>query len=262
MFDPHELLGPVIDATRAAGECIEDSRRSGIIAREKAAGHPVTAADTVADALLRERLPSLLSCGWLSEETRDSPRRRSQSLCWIVDPLDGTKEFIAGIPEYTVSVALVDQGRPVLSVVLRPALGVVYSAIAGGGAHVALDRIRVREGTMLLASRTELDRGEFAPFAGEWRIEASGSIALKLARVAAGDAALTLSRGRKGEWDVCAGVLLVEEAGGIVTDVSGDRLRFNGESGYVQGVVAGAPVAWERTMERVRRLPPLPGGRR
>jgi myo-inositol-1(or 4)-monophosphatase len=261
MSDPTDLLGPVIDAARAAGEKIEAVRRRGIIAREKTAGHPVTAADREADTLLRERLLALLPCGWLSEETVDSPVRRAYSRCWIVDPLDGTKEFIAGIAEYAVSVALVQEGRPILAVIARPAADAVYHAILGGGAHRGGRVLHVREGRTLLASRTEVNNREFAPFEDAWRIEPSGSIALKLAHVAAGEASLTLSRGRKGEWDVCAGVLLVEEAGGVASDAEGRSFAFNGESGYVRGVIAGAPDAWSEGVARTRQLPPLPPSR-
>lgn len=261
MSDPQDLLVPVVDAASAAAERIEEVRRRGIIAREKAAGHPVTTADRAADALLRERLLGLLPCGWLSEESADSPERRAHSLCWIVDPLDGTKEFIAGIPEYAVSVALVQDGRPVLAVVVVPSVHAVYHAVRDGGAHHANRVLRVREGSTLLASRTELDLGEFAPLENAWRIEPSGSIALKLARVAAGEAALTLSRGRKGEWDVCAGALLVSEAGGMVSDAAGRSYAFNGETGYVGGVIAGAPRAWSRATRQTSRLSPLPPSR-
>jgi myo-inositol-1(or 4)-monophosphatase len=171
-----------------------------------------------------------------------------------VDPLDGTKEYIAGLPEYAVSIALVEHGRPVLGVVWQPDSETGCHAIRGAGAYGGAGVLKVREGRSLLASRTELARDEFGPFADEWSIAASGSIALKLARVAAGEAALTLSRGPKGEWDVCAGALLVEEAGGIVTDAHGMPFAFNGLTGFVGGILAGAPGAWRRGLERVNAL--------
>jgi myo-inositol-1(or 4)-monophosphatase len=248
------MIEPVIEIAGAAGDAIEEVRRNPVVAEDKEPGHQVTVADRTADDLLRERLRALLPCAWLSEETVDSPDRLAESWLWVVDPLDGTKEFIAGVPEYAVSVALVADRRPVLAVVWHPPARRAFWAVRGAGAHSHDGPLRVGEGRRILASRTEMKRGEFDPFGEKWDIEARGSIALKLALVARGDAALTLSRGPKSEWDVCAGVLLVEEAGGIVTAVSGDPFQFNGETARVDGIVAGAPDAWRRGFDVVRRL--------
>ena len=256
------LLQPVIEIGRAAADRIEAAGHAGIIVEEKRPGHPVTAADRETDRFLRERLMLLLSCGWLSEETTDSRDRLSQRRVWVVDPLDGTKEFAAGVPEYAVSVALVEDHHPVLGVVVHAASRAAYWAVRGSGAYAEGRRVHVTDGDRLLASRTELARGEFDAFERDWRIEPSGSIALKLARVAAGEAAATLSRGPKAEWDVCAGSLIVEEAAGIVTSRDGAPLLFNTESARVDGIVAGAASAHRRTLDTVRRLQRMPGAGR
>lgn len=235
-------LPVIIGAVQAAGALIERVRARGFDVWQKGADGPVTVADRHADALLRARLLTACPAGWLSEETADQPDRLAQDRLWIVDPLDGTREFVQGVPEYAVAVALVDAGRPVLAVVHNPRTNDMFWAVRGKGACRNGKRIGVREGRRLLASRSEHARGEFAPF-GDWTVHPVGSIQYKLALVAAGDAALTLSRGPKHEWDVCAGALLVEEAGGRVSDMYGAPLRYNQPLPKVPGVLAGAPDA-------------------
>jgi myo-inositol-1(or 4)-monophosphatase len=256
-----------VDVTRvariaeAAGALIRDARAEPLDITEKAGAGPVTRADRAADAFLRERLLDLYDCGWLSEETADAPERLVAEHVWVVDPLDGTKEFLLGLPEFAVSVALVRAGRPVLAVVHEPANGTTCTAARGAGAFAGGRRARVREGRRLLASRAEFARGEFEAFRADWQVRPLGSIALKLARVAAGRAAATLSRGPKHEWDVCAGTLLVEEAGGTVTDLAGAVLAFNRPDPRIDGIVAGAPDACARAQRRATELGPVRGAR-
>jgi myo-inositol-1(or 4)-monophosphatase len=180
-----------------------------------------------------------------------------------VDPLDGTKEFIQGLPEYAVSVAPVEGGGAALAVVHNPATGELWRTMRGDGAFrerkplVAEQAEEPAGRPALLASRTELAADEFLPFEAEWSPVPRGSIAYKLALVAEGRGVATLSRGPKWEWDVCAGALLVEEAGGIATDIFGDPLVFNQPLPRVRGIVAGAPPAHRRLLEQLRTLPVL-----
>jgi myo-inositol-1(or 4)-monophosphatase len=246
-------MDDVLDIVRAAGRLVERTAASGYAVATKARGDPVTDADRGVDALLHARLRRLApDAGWLSEETADTVERQGRERVWIVDPLDGTREFAAGLPEYAVAVALVERGAPILAVVHHPATGDCYWASARGGAFRNGDPIRVREGPLMLASRTELAAGEFAPFLEEWEVRPLGSIQLKLAKVAAGEAAVTVSRGPKHEWDVCAGALIVQEAGGHATDVRGNPLRFNQPRPKTHGVLAGAPRAYARVLERLQ----------
>ena len=241
----------VIAIVRAAGQGIERIRDVGFEVAHKGAAGPVTAADRAADALLRQELMALHPVGWLSEETADDKTRLDLHSVWVVDPLDGTKEFIAGVPEYVVAVGLVTAGRPVLGVVHNPRTGDTFWATRGGGAFRNGTPIRVAEGKRLLASRSETKRGEFAPFDG-WQVDPVGSIQYKLALVAAGEGAVTLSRGPKHEWDVCAGALIVAEAGGRATDMFGEPLRYNQPFPKVPGILAGAPDAFQRALARLR----------
>lgn len=236
-----ELLARIVAAVEEAGAVIRGARPAAAVG----AG-TVTAADRLTDAFLRERLLALRSCAWLSEETPDSTARLTHNEVWIVDPLDGTREFVRGIPEYTVSVALVVERMPELAVVHNPVSGETYSAMRGAGAFCGAAPLHVREGIRLEASRAEVEQGEFEPFRAAWCIRPVGSIAGKLAHVAAGRAAVTLSRGPKHEWDVCAGVLLVREAGGRVSDLHGRPLLFNRPIPLIDGILAGAPRAYAR----------------
>lgn len=246
------MIDRVVEAVLAAGEAIERIRHAGFEVEQKGSAGPVTEADRAADALLRERLLAVADAGWLSEESADDPERLGARAVWVVDPLDGTKEFVSKVPEYAVAVALVEEGRPVLGVVHNPATRDTFWAARGAGAFRNGEPMRVAEGRRMLASRSETKRGEFGPFAGDWDLVTTGSIEYKLALVAAGEAAATLSRGPKWEWDVCAGALLVEEAGGRATDAFGAPLPFNRPFPKVRGILAGAPAAWERALARVR----------
>lgn len=250
------MIDDVVRIAVEAGELLRAARREGGLEVEVKRGHgPVTRADREADDHLRRALGALEpAAGWLSEESEDDPARLHRRRVWIVDPLDGTKEFIAGRPEYAVSIALVEGGRPVLAVVRNPERDDTLHAVRGEGTLRNGEPVRVREGRTLAASRTELSRGEFEPFRREWILRPCGSTAYKLALVAAGEGAGTLSRGPKHEWDVCGGVLLVEEAGGVVTDGAGRPCRFNRPRPRIMGIVAGAPDAHARLLSRLREV--------
>jgi myo-inositol-1(or 4)-monophosphatase len=160
-----------------------------------------------------------------------------------VDPLDGTKEFVLGIPEFTVSVGRVEGGRPLLAGILNPPTGVLDYGYRGEGvfligrAGTVSDRTAF-SGATIDASRSERKRGEFEPFEKILQIKTMGSIAYKLARVAAGQVDATWSRGPKNEWDICAGVLLIEEAGGRCNDLDDNLITFNKSWPKVNGIVA------------------------
>jgi myo-inositol-1(or 4)-monophosphatase len=221
-------------AARAAGDAILPAFRTEQEVRYKSADQPITAADLEADrvlaALLRGERPGY---GWLSEETSDGPERLARPLVWIVDPIDGTSSFVAGEPDFVVSVGLARDGVPVLGVVHAPVTGETYHAVAGGGAF--RDGVPVRvSGTAagsgrprLAGSRWESRKGALEPLAGAWELVPLGSTAYKMARVADGTVDAYLSVGPKGEWDVCAAQVVLEEAGGTVTRLDGSRLGYN-----------------------------------
>jgi myo-inositol-1(or 4)-monophosphatase len=211
--------------------------------RSKAGGDPVTEADRLVDECLRRNLQEEGE-GWLSEETADDKSRLGCRRAWIVDPLDGTKEFVAGIPEWCVSVGLVEDGRPVAGGVCNPILDQVFlgSSSAGvtlNGKAVSATPRRELSGALVLASRSETKRGEWERFRGApFTVQAMGSVAYKLALVAAGLADATWTLVPKHEWDVAAGVALVEAAGGFVRTLDGAIPIFNQENPRLRGLLA------------------------
>lgn len=230
-------------AARAAGEIIMALYGKDYHIREKGKGDPVTTADLEANRKLQEIiLDRFPGDGWLSEEDHDNLERLEAARVWVVDPIDGTKEFIAGIPQFAVSVGLVVAGRPMLGVVYNPVEKELYRAAKDGGAFLNGDPIHVAsraevKGALLLVSRSE-PRRKFVRFAETCKLEPVGSIAYRLAKVAGGKGDGTLTFRSLHEWDVCAGVLIVEEAGGVVLDAAGKALIFNRPEAVYHGIVA------------------------
>ncbi len=243
---PHDLaddLRLALGAVAAAAEAIRPAFRSEQEVRFKGPGDPVTDTDLLADRILRERIMAARPHdAWLSEETADSPERLSAPRVWIVDPIDGTTSFVAGVPEFAVSVALAVDGEPAVGVVSNPMTGEVWHAVRGGGAWWGERRMCVSsgeagKGATILVSPWELQRGDFAPFEG-WELVPLGSTTLKMVRVADGTADAFASAGGKGEWDVAAAALIVSEAGGRSTDYAGAEMVFNRPDTTVRGVVS------------------------
>jgi myo-inositol-1(or 4)-monophosphatase len=211
--------------------------------------NPLTQADIETDTYLKTALlDPYPHYGWLSEETADTPQRLNQSTLWIVDPIDGTREFIQGIPEYVVSIALVENGEPTVGVIYNPATDELFASLKGGGTHLNGKRVFCTETSsldqaVLTVSRSETKRGEIAPFESSVKeIRPLGSVAYKLAVVAAGLADLNFSVQSKNEWDVVAGDLLMREAGGLMLDLSGQPRRYNQADPLIKGgLAAGNP---------------------
>jgi myo-inositol-1(or 4)-monophosphatase len=230
----------------AAVEILRTFTPGAIESTMKAGGSPVTEADHLVDATLRELLPRDGE-GWLSEESVDDRSRLDCSRVWIVDPLDGTKEFVQGLPEWCVSVGLVVDGRPVAGGIANPAthemiIGSLDTGVTLNGVPVRTSERTALDGAVVLASRSETDRGEWDRFSGhafEWR--PMGSVAYKLGLVAVGLVDATWTLVPKHEWDVAAGAALVEAAGGVVTGIHGQTLPFNTPTAHLLGMVATGP---------------------
>ena len=240
----HRELDVAIRAARAAGEIIASYYQGKVAVAEKSKDNPVTAADLQADAcirgMIREAFPD---DGWLSEETADSAERLSRSRVWIVDPLDGTKEFIQKIPEFCVCIALAAQGRAVVGVSYNPARDQLFCGVVGegatyNGAPAHVSKVADLTQARILASRSEDARGEWDIYKERLHVVLTGSVAYKLALISAGDGDATFSLTPKNEWDICAGVALIEAAGGRVTDRRGDALRFNQPNTKLPGLIA------------------------
>jgi len=234
-------LGLALRAVDDAAAAIRAHAGGGEV-RHKSPDQPVSEADLAANralhALLCGERPGY---GWLSEESADSDDRLGHSRVWVVDPIDGTHSFLDGYPEYGISVALVEDGVPVMGVVANPATGETYHAVRGRGAYRNGVPIRVRAESaepVLLVARGDLRDRLMDDLPPGWRTRSLGSTVYKMVKVAEGSADAYLSAWTKHEWDVCAGVLIVEEAGGTAGDIRGRTLRFNRRDPAVRGILA------------------------
>jgi myo-inositol-1(or 4)-monophosphatase len=209
---------------------------------EKGPGNPVCAADLAVDRFLKHELGRLLpAAGWLSEETADAPERLDGGLIWLVDPIDGTRDFIRGRPGWAVSVALVSAGQPLLAYLHAPARGELWHGEAGAGAW--------RNGVRLVASARDGLTGARTPAdklpgvaAGLVPVERPNSIALRMAMVAADEADLVATLRWGWEWDIGAAALIAREAGATVTDAFGQPLDYNKRDPRAFGVLVTAPA--------------------
>ena len=245
-----EILRRIEDALEAAARSISAFVPGSVKAEYKCGDDLVTEADRIAnrvlhDALLRD------SEGWLSEESVDDLSRLGKGRVWVVDPLDGTREFVAGIPEWSISVAMIENGHATAGGVCNPATGEIFLGAAGLGVTRNRKPVRASDckslsGAVVLASRSETARGEWDCFRqSPFTIRPMGSVAYKLALVAAGAADATWTLVAKNEWDIAAGVALVTAAGGCVRRLEDEPLTFNGRSTLVRGLVASGRILQE-----------------
>jgi myo-inositol-1(or 4)-monophosphatase len=214
---------------------------------DKSPDNPVSRADLEVDAYLRERLATARpGDGWLSEETADTPARLERRRVWIVDPIDGTRDFVRGRNGWAVSLALVEDGVPQVAALAAPARGQLFVAARGRGCQLNGRRLRLAaagEGIRLPIDAQNLDAAFWpAPWPGGALVEKPNSLALRMAKIAAGEADAWLEGRTVNEWDVAASVLILAEAGGVVTDRQGRALLFNKPEPVVRGIAAGGPA--------------------
>jgi myo-inositol-1(or 4)-monophosphatase len=246
------VLEEVSRIAREAGR-IAAARSGGAFRRwEKAPGNPVCEIDLEVDAFLRDRLSRLdPAAGWLSEETVDESDRIERPRLWVVDPIDGTRDYLRGRSGWSVSVALVEERTPVLGVLDAPARGEHWSASKGGGAWRNGQRLRASDRTALAGARVPTDQLAAAD-ADLVAIAKPNSIALRIALVAAGEADLVATTKWGFEWDIAAASLIAAEAGAVVTGALGQPLAFNTASGEAFGVLAATPGIHAAAVERLR----------
>lgn len=232
------LIDRVAAVTAEAAQYALSRFRTEVTNWEKAPGELVCEVDLGVDAMLRQRLSALVpEAGWLSEETADDLKRLAHRQLWVVDPIDGTRDYLRGREGWAVSVALVADGRPVLGVLDAPARQEQWRAEAGFGAYRNGARVRAGDRQELAGARVpadalaKADRGFFvlAP--------KPNSIALRMAMVAAGEADLVATLRWGNEWDIAAAALIAEEAGASVTDAIGRPLVFNTPQARAFGVL-------------------------
>jgi myo-inositol-1(or 4)-monophosphatase len=250
-----EVLDLLESTARLAGHRVLEMGRAGFETYTKRDHSPVTSADLEANRILSERLLGAFpEDGWLSEETQDDHARLAKKRVWVIDPIDGTAYFMAGIPEYTISVALVEDQQPCLGVIYNPARDELFSARHGKGLRLngsPLPRAAAAgngtgESAVLLVSPPAYRKGRFRAIQARATVRPMGSIAYTLGLIAAGQGDGTINTSLLHEWDIAAGVLLMREAGGTVTGLDGNALSFNQPHPVVQGILAAVPGAYER----------------
>lgn len=246
------MLEAVASITAEAGRIAAGRCGTGFRRWEKEPGHPVCEVDLEVDLFLHDQLRALdPDAGWLSEERIDMSDRTERRRLWVVDPIDGTRDYLRDRPGWCVSVALVEDRVPVLGVLSAPARGELWTAESGAGSWRNGERLKVAprdrlEGARVPAEKIPEEDRDLVP------VERPNSIALRIAMVAAGEADLVATLRWGFEWDIAAAALVAEEAGAIVTGALGQPLAFNTASGEAFGVLAATPGIHGQAVERLR----------
>ncbi len=253
---PHAASGDVLtpvkaaellaDAVRDAGKRALEMERDGYKSWAKENQSPVSDVDLALDRELHARLSVIApDYGWLSEETADDPARLACRRVWVVDPVDGTRAFIAGLPDWCVVAALVEDGRPIAGALYAPATDELFAAAAGHGARRNGAPIHASERTELEGARVSGPRSgveRLAKTAGIVALPRIHSLALRLARVASGELDAALAGAHSHDWDHATADILVREAGGILTGFDGAPPVYNRPQ-PVHGALAAAGAA-------------------
>ncbi len=253
--------GRLLEIVREAGR-IAHARWPGdghaLESWDKTPGNPVSVADLEVDRFLRRELGLLLpSAGWLSEETVDDKARTGSDLLWLVDPIDGTRDFVRGRAGWAVSVALVSSGRPLIGILAAPARSEEWCAVAGQGATLNDAPIAASTRREFAGARVPVDQLP-DPDTDLVAVEKPNSIALRIAMVADNRADLVATLRWGFEWDIAAAALIAREAGGEVSDAFGEPLAYNKHDPRDFGVLVSSPgihkAAVARLAERAAQL--------
>jgi 3'(2'), 5'-bisphosphate nucleotidase len=265
--DLQRELDVAVRLARQAGAAIMDYYREGVEVDYKPGDEPVTVADEAADRIISGGLRAAFpDDGLLSEESEDDPARLDKERVWIVDPLDGTTEFIGETDEFAVQIALTVHGRPVLGVVYQPVQELLLYARQGHDAYQEQDGLRTRlhvsaepdpQRMCLVASRSHFSDlvGAAQQVLGIQRVERVGSVGHKVGLLARGHCDLYLATRVCKEWDLCAPHALLEGAGGLLTDLYGDAIVYNKpEVSECRGLVGSNGLAHARIVGSIAPL--------
>ena len=255
---PDTLLAAVAAVAEEAGALALRRQAEGFRQWEKSPGHPVCEIDLEVDALIAARLSAIdPQAGWLSEETADSAERLTRSRVWVVDPIDGTRDYLRGRTGWCVSIALVEGGRPLIGVLDAPGRGERWLARAGAGATCNGRALACSQRTELAGARVPAETLPKAE-ADLMPVPRPNSIALRVAMVADGQVDLCASIRWGHEWDIAAAALIAAEAGATVSNALGEPLRYNSTKGEAFGILAAAPgihaAAVARLADRARAV--------
>lgn len=254
---PAEALEEVL---RAAGSLALKHFGTSPRQWKKEDGTPVSEADLEVDDFLRKNLSRIdAGAAWLSEESGDQPGARAKPRCWIVDPIDGTSSFLAGGDNWSIVAALGDEGRPVLAGIYRPVTNDYFCAALGRGAFRDGKRLHVSMRRELAGARiiTRVKTLQPERWREPWPAVEAGmvtSLALRLCLVADASFDAAFALGRKSDWDLAAGDLIVNEAGGRVSDLDGHMPFYNRAETRQNGFVAAAPGLFAAIIARTSTL--------
>jgi myo-inositol-1(or 4)-monophosphatase len=246
-------------------------REAGTIARHfyggaykswnKSLGNPVTEADIEIDSFLKKTLLAARpDYGWLSEETADDPIRLTRERVFVVDPIDGTYGFLKHRPHFTIVATVVEKGRPVSGAIYNPITEEMFEATNGGGARKNAETIHVNgrtgfDGMRLLAEKKLVEPAHWTvPWPPSIHAETRASAAYRMALVASGEFDAMVSLSRKSDWDVAAGDLIVNEAGGWVTTREGNALAYNRDKIEHQSIICAGPALHTLLLQRMREF--------
>ena len=254
MTDPR--LAELSAIAKEAGALAMRTFRGDFSSWEKSPGNPVSEVDLAVDQFLKDRLGALdPEAGWFSEETRDNAERLLKARVWVVDPIDGTRDYVRGRDGWAVSIALAEGGQVSLATLDAPARGEHWAAARGRGAYRNEIKLTASTHPVLMGARVPAD--VLPKLDDDLRtVHKPNSIALRIAMIAADEADLVAALRWGHEWDVAAAALIAEEAGARVTDAHGRRLQFNSTTGQAFGILATSqalhPAAVARLKDRAR----------
>jgi myo-inositol-1(or 4)-monophosphatase len=246
--DMERELATLVESIMNAGAKVRELVEVGFDVQTKSDRSPVTSVDHAVNRILHEmQRREFPQDGWLSEESPDDSARLNNQRVWIVDPIDGTKALVNRIPEFCISAALIERGAPVVAAILNPSTDELFTAVRGGGLFLNGLRVPashahdVKPVIMVNAAEFRIDR--WSTLAETARCRPMYSIANALALVAAGRVQAALTIEPENEWDLAAGVLLIEESGGVISDAAGKPFTFNQPTPRFRGVIAVAATA-------------------
>lgn len=241
-------LATLVESIRNAGAKVRELVRVGFDVQTKSDRSPVTTVDHEVNRILHEmQRREFPQDGWLSEESPDDPARLTNRRVWIVDPIDGTKALVNRVPEFCISAALIEQGSPVVAAIFNPSTDELFTAVRGDGLFVNGTRITPSPthgfDPVIMVNAWEFRTDRWSTLAKTAQCRPMYSIAHALALVAAGRVQAALTIEPQNEWDLAAGVLLIEESGGVISDSAGKPFSFNQPIPRFHSVIAVAATA-------------------
>jgi myo-inositol-1(or 4)-monophosphatase len=241
-------LAALVEAVQKAGTRVRELIRDGFEVGTKPDRSPVTTVDHEVNHILHEmQRREFPQDGWLSEESPDDQARLTSTRVWIVDPIDGTKALVKRVPEFCISAALVERGAPVVAAIFNPSTDELFTAVRGAGlclngARVTLPHAQAFN-PVIMVNAWEFRSDRWSTLAATVRCRPMNSIANALALVAVSRVQAVFTIEPENEWDLAAGVLLIEESGGVINDAAGKPFVFNQPIPRFQGVIAVAATA-------------------